>query len=69
MRPTSEIHSALDLLDSELARQPNDSYQLARDVLAWVTGERVPWDGPNAWLAACLLGDPPKITDVPPGAN
>lgn len=70
MRPASEIHSALDLLDAELQRQPSDHYQIARDVLAWVAGAH--WsdlsDGANPWLVAFLLDDPPQI-GPPPGDN
>lgn len=69
MRPASEIHSALGLLDSDLARQANPHYQIARDVLAWAVGGRAPDDGPNLWLVAFLLDDPPKLTDVPPEVN
>lgn len=71
MRPASEIHSALDMLDSELSRTQNPQYQIARDVLAWVAGAH--WTelngGNNPWLVAFLLDDPPQISDVPPGAN
>jgi hypothetical protein len=69
MRPGSEIHSAIDLLDSELSRQPTPQYKIARDVLAWVAGDAAPIDGQNAWLAAFLLDDPPRIDDTPTGSN
>lgn len=69
MRPASEIHSALDLLDSELARKPNAQYQIARDALAWAVGGHAPHDGPTLWLVTFLLGDPPQIDPTPPGAN
>lgn len=71
MRPASEIHSALDLLDSELARRPDPQYQIARDVLAWVAGGH--WtdltDGANPWLVAFLLDDPPQLDSTPPSVN
>lgn len=69
MRPASEIHTALDLLDSELAREPNESHQVARDVLAWVAGGDAPHDGPNLWLVAYLLDDPPQLDSTPPEVN
>jgi hypothetical protein len=71
MRPTSEIHSALDMVDAELAQGPNEKLQVVRDVLAWVAGAH--WtdltDGPNPWLVAYLLDDPPKLDDTPPEVN
>ena len=77
MRPASEIHSSLELLESELARctDANDlgarNLSIARDVLSWVAGAH--WteitDGPNPWLCAFLLDDPPKMEDIPPGDN
>lgn len=69
MRPASEIHSALDLLDSELARQPSAQYQIARDVLAWAVGGEAPHDGPTLWLVAFLLDDPPQLDSTPPEVN
>lgn len=75
MRPASEIHSALDLLDAELTRQTDPAalanMSIARDVLAWVVGGH--WtdltDGRNPWLVAFLLDDPPQLQDVPPEVN
>lgn len=75
MRPASEIHTALDMLEGELARQTDhaarNNLSIARDVLAWVVGGH--WvdltDGPNPWLAAFLLDDPPKLEDIPPEVN
>jgi hypothetical protein len=73
MRPASEIHSALSLLNSEIERQGDETAKtnmlIARDVLAWVSGERPPWDGPTCWLLGFLLGDPPTIDNTPPEAN
>lgn len=74
MRPPSEIHSALALCESELERlgqdaPGRDNLMLARDVLAWACGGRAPMDGPNAWLAAYLLPDPPKVDPTPPDVN
>jgi len=73
MRPASEIHSALDLLDSELSRQSAgvgaDNMRIARDVLAWVAGGRAPDDGSTLWLVGFLLDDPQKLDDTPPEVN
>lgn len=76
MRPASEIHSALDLIDADLKkRQLQDdlaanNIRIARDVLAWVAGAH--WtdltDGENPWLCAFLLDDPPQL-GPPPGDN
>lgn len=75
MRPASEIHSSLELIEHELARQTDErakaNLSIARDVLAWVAGGH--WSdltyGSNPWLAAFLLEDPPKIDNTPPEAN
>ena len=75
MRPASEIHSSLEILESELSRQTDpaatNNLRIARDVLAWVAGWH--WtdltDGQNPWLAAFLLDDPPKIDYTPPEVN
>ena len=75
MRPASEIHSSLELVESELARQTSEvakhNLSIARDVLRWVVGG--PWheltDGENPWLVAFLLDDPPNINDTAPNAN
>ena len=44
---------------------------IAIDVLRWVAGGH--WsdltDGPNPWLVAYLLDDPPKIDPTPPEVN
>lgn len=72
MRPASEIHSALDLLRAEIERQggvPPVNMLVAHDVLAWVVGERLAWDGPTDWLCAFLLPDPPRIDDTPTEVN
>lgn len=75
MRPASEIHTALEMLEGELPRQTDaaaiNNLSIARDVLAWVAGGH--WtdltDGPNPWLSAFLLDDPPKIDPTLPGDN
>lgn len=74
MRPASEIHSSLDLVESDLERQDGrvkENLSIVRDVLRWAAGG--PWyelhDGYNPWLAAYLLDDPPKLSDVPPEIN
>lgn len=67
MRPASEVNSALELLSGEQSPHPNVA--IARDVLAWVMGERVPDDGPNLWLCGYLLDDPDKLEDVDPRSN
>lgn len=71
MRPASEIHSAIDALDAELAARTEPNLTLVRDVLAWVAGGH--WAdltaGPNAWLCAFLLDDPRKIDDTSPEIN
>jgi hypothetical protein len=54
---------------SDLESQSN--VLLMRDVLRWVAGAH--WGdlvhGPNAWLCAFLLDDPPKLDDTPPEVN
>lgn len=75
MRPASEVHSAVEMLNDEIARQTDPaavaSLQIARDVLAWVAGAH--WtdltDGANPWLVAYLLDDPTKTDDTPPEVN
>lgn len=74
MRPASEIHSSLDLVESDLARQSDrarENLSIVRDVLKWVTGMH--WvdlaDGENPWLVAYLLDDPPKLQDIDPTVN
>lgn len=75
VRPASEIHSALDVLESELSRQTDPAaihnLTIARDVLAWVAGRH--WvevsEGSNPWLVAFLMDDPPKLDDTPPEIN
>lgn len=70
MRPASEVNSALELFQSEIDRGAAlNSLHVARDVLAWVMGGRVPDDGPNLWLVAYLLDDPPQLDDTDPRAN
>lgn len=75
MRPASEIHSALDIIEREFDRCPLDdgltlsNLSIARDVLAWVAGSEVDLDGPNAWLVAFLLDDPPQLNSTPPEVN
>lgn len=76
MRPASEMHSALQLCESELARQSDQqslgasNIRIARDVLAWCIGESAFDIGPpNEWLLAFLLDDPPKLDDTPPEVN
>lgn len=79
MRPASEIHSALDLIESDLSQGVTShdglsqtNLLIAREVLAWVAGSRQ-WseivDGPHAWLCGYLIDDPPQIVDAPPEAN
>lgn len=75
MRPVSEIHSSLEMVESDLERQINPAaignLIIVRDVLRWATGAH--WtdltDGPNAWLVAYLLDDPPKLDDTPAEEN
>lgn len=76
MRPAGEIHTALENLESALARQTDNdlaanNIRIARDVLAWVAGGH--WtdltDGSNPWLVAFLLDDPTKLDDTPPEVN
>lgn len=75
MRPASEIHSSLELVERDLDRQTNSvavhNLTIVRDVLRWVAGAH--WtdltDGTNPWLVAYLLDDPPKIDDTPPETN
>lgn len=85
MRPTSEINSALELVQHELdglvdgsddgnnltARSALAIAQLTllRDALEWVMGSPVDTDGPNAWLVAYLLDDPPKLESYDPREN
>lgn len=75
MRPASEIHSSLDMVESDLSHQTDPAavhnLSIVRDVLRWATGSY--WtdltDGPNPWLAAYLLDDPDRIDDTPPEIN
>lgn len=85
MRPASEIHTALDLLESEIdhrlelhasettvhSQRELDNLLLVRHVIAWVTGERLDLDPESnaMWLATYLLDDPPRIEDVLPERN
>lgn len=74
MRPASEIHSALQLVESELREQDiadASNLSIVRDVLRWVVGTH--WseimDGGNPWLVGFLLDDPDRINDAPQGLN
>ena len=76
MRPASEIHSALDLLEHDLSMgvandMAKNNMTIARDVLRWVTGGH--WtelsDGQHPWLAAFLMDDPPQIGGGKPEDN
>lgn len=75
MRPASEIHSSLELVESDLPHHTDPAaltnLTIVRDVLRWVAGGH--WsdlsDGPNPWLVAYLLDDPQRIDDTPPEAN
>jgi len=84
MRPASEIHSALDLVQASLSRHVDRvddatmtereaidmlNLTLTRDLLEWVVGQHVEIDGPNAWLCGYLLDDPPKLDDTRPDIN
>ena len=77
MRPGSEIHSALDMIEEECARLGDDSPEsrknltIARDVLRWVVGESGIdlASGDNPWLAAYLLDDPDELDDSDPANN
>lgn len=73
MRPASEIHSSLEMIERDLPNHSGraaENLSIARDVLAWVAGGH--WtdltDGQNPWLVAFLLDDPPQI-GPPPGDN
>lgn len=75
MRPASEIHSSLEMVEHSLSQQTDPdavrNLSIVRDVLAWAMGAH--WadltDGPNPWLVAYLLDDPDKIDDTPPEIN
>lgn len=75
MRSASEIHSSLDMVESDLSQQADPfavaNLTIVRDVLRWATGAH--WtdltDGPNAWLVAYLLDDPDKIDNTPAEEN
>jgi len=74
MRPASEIHSSLELVELDMARRSGDeskSLSIVRDVLRWVAGAH--WtdltDRSNPWLVAYLLDDPPTLDNTPPEIN
>lgn len=74
IRPASEIHSSLEMVEADMARRSGDeskNLSIVRDVLRWVAGSH--WidltDGENPWLVAYLLDDPPKIDNTPPEIN
>ena len=75
MRPASEIHSSLELVESDMSNQTDPAaianLSIVRDVLRWVAGDH--WtelsDGDNPWLVAYLLDDPPQLDNTPPEAN
>lgn len=75
MRPASEIHSALEMVSSELKRQTHpevvDHLAIVHDVLNWVMGATSAelLDGPNAWLVAYLMDDPPRLDGTPGEVN
>lgn len=75
MRPASEIHSSLEMVEGDLARQTDPAairnLSIVRDVLRWAVGSHWPdlTDGENPWLVAYLLDDPPRIDDTPAEEN
>lgn len=64
MRSASEIHFAIQALDCESERQEDVDViiflSIAIDALRWAVGEEVDTEGPNAWMAAYLLDNPPQ---------
>jgi hypothetical protein len=76
MRPASEIHSSLEMIERDLPNHANDpavaqNLTIVRDVLRWVMGSH--WvdlsDGDHPWLVAYLLDDPPRLDDTPTESN